>query len=131
MPLAVYFFAEKSGIKVENEERTYVAIDLKSFYASVECVERGLDPMSVDEINAAIKNDIYENAFETQKSRNIRFKGKRLAEGITAAIYYCPKCNSLDSFEAEGNTMLCKCCSYELKYKERANVYFVSPFYVI
>ncbi len=26
-------------------ERTYIAIDLKSFYASVECRERGLDPM--------------------------------------------------------------------------------------
>ena len=25
--------------------RTYIAIDLKSFYASVECVERGLDPL--------------------------------------------------------------------------------------
>jgi len=27
------------------EEKTYIAIDLKSFYASVECSERGLDPM--------------------------------------------------------------------------------------
>ena len=27
---------------------TYVAIDLKSFYASVECVERGLDPMTTN-----------------------------------------------------------------------------------
>ena len=27
------------------EERWYAAIDLKSFYASVECVERGLDPL--------------------------------------------------------------------------------------
>lgn len=27
-------------------ERTYVAIDLKSFYASVECRERGLDPLT-------------------------------------------------------------------------------------
>ncbi len=26
--------------------RTYIAIDLKSFYASVECVDRGLDPLS-------------------------------------------------------------------------------------
>ena len=26
--------------------RTYLAIDLKSFYASVECVERGLDPLT-------------------------------------------------------------------------------------
>ena len=29
-------------------ERTYLAIDLKSFYASVECVERGLDPLTTN-----------------------------------------------------------------------------------
>lgn len=28
--------------------RTYIAIDLKSFYASVECIERGLDPMTTN-----------------------------------------------------------------------------------
>lgn len=28
--------------------RTYLAIDLKSFYASVECVERGLDPLTTN-----------------------------------------------------------------------------------
>jgi len=28
--------------------RTYIAIDLKSFYASVECVERGLDPLDTN-----------------------------------------------------------------------------------
>ena len=30
------------------KERTYLAIDLKSFYASVECVERGLDPLTTN-----------------------------------------------------------------------------------
>lgn len=30
------------------KERTYIAIDLKSFYASVECMERGLDPMTTN-----------------------------------------------------------------------------------
>ena len=29
-------------------ERKYIAIDLKSFYASVECVERGLDPLTTN-----------------------------------------------------------------------------------
>ena len=29
-------------------ERAYIAIDLKSFYASVECMERGLDPMTTN-----------------------------------------------------------------------------------
>ena len=33
-------------------ERQYLCIDLKSFYASVECVERGLDPMTTDLIVA-------------------------------------------------------------------------------
>ena len=31
-----------------NSKRTYIAIDLKSFYASVECVERGLDPLDTN-----------------------------------------------------------------------------------
>ncbi len=30
------------------ENRTYITIDLKSFYASVECIERGLDPMTTN-----------------------------------------------------------------------------------
>lgn len=30
------------------KERQYLCIDLKSFYASVECVERGLDPMTTN-----------------------------------------------------------------------------------
>lgn len=38
----------KDGFEYEKWERSYVCIDLKSFYASVECVERGLDPMSTD-----------------------------------------------------------------------------------
>ena len=29
-------------------QRTYIAIDLKSFYASAECVARGLDPLTTD-----------------------------------------------------------------------------------
>ncbi len=30
------------------ENRTYLCIDLKSFYASVECIERGLDPLTTN-----------------------------------------------------------------------------------
>lgn len=29
-------------------EKCYICCDLKSFYASVECVERGLDPMTTN-----------------------------------------------------------------------------------
>lgn len=33
---------------MQRPERKYIAIDLKSFYASVECVERGLDPLTTN-----------------------------------------------------------------------------------
>ena len=35
--------------KIENaKEKIYIAIDLKSFYASVECVERGRDALTTN-----------------------------------------------------------------------------------
>ena len=37
-------------------ERTYICIDLKSFYASVECVDRGLEPLSTNLVVANEKN---------------------------------------------------------------------------
>lgn len=35
-------------------ERTYLCIDLKSYYASVECVDRGLDPMVINLVVADV-----------------------------------------------------------------------------
>ena len=37
-----------------NNQRTYIAIDLKSFYASVECVDRGLDPLTTNLVVADV-----------------------------------------------------------------------------
>ena len=47
MTLKVYSKMEIGGDR-SMKERTYVCCDLKSFYASVECVERGLDPMTTN-----------------------------------------------------------------------------------
>lgn len=43
-----------------QDSRTYIAIDLKSFYASVECNERGLDPLTT--------NLVVANASRTEKT---------------------------------------------------------------
>ena len=37
-----------------DENRRYIAIDLKSFYASVECVDRGLDPLTTNLVVADV-----------------------------------------------------------------------------
>lgn len=38
-----------------DHSRAYIAIDLKSFYASVECVERGLDPLTTHLVVADVE----------------------------------------------------------------------------
>ena len=38
----------KGGAGMMEKEHIYVAIDLKSFYASIECMERQLDPMNTN-----------------------------------------------------------------------------------
>ena len=45
---------------MKKEEHTYIAIDLKSFYASAECVDRGLDPLTT--------NLVVADASRTQKT---------------------------------------------------------------
>ena len=52
----MFYIIETStkGREYAMKERTYIAIDLKSFYASVECVERDLDPLEVNLVVADV-----------------------------------------------------------------------------
>ncbi len=43
---------ESAAVSDAKKENVYLSIDLKSFYASVECRERGLDPMKTNLIVA-------------------------------------------------------------------------------
>ena len=40
--------------RMSERQRTCIAIDLKSYYASVECMARGLDPMTTNLVVADI-----------------------------------------------------------------------------
>ena len=40
---------------MKDVQRTYIAIDLKSFYSSVECVDRNLDPLSTNLVVADVR----------------------------------------------------------------------------
>ncbi|HAU86846.1 MAG TPA: DNA repair protein [Lachnospiraceae bacterium] len=41
-------YLDENNIITSHQNRMYLCIDLKSFYASVECVERGLDPLTTN-----------------------------------------------------------------------------------
>ena len=57
------------------DKKTYIAIDLKSFYASVECVERGLDPLTT--------NLVVADASKTEKTICLAVTPSLKAHGIS------------------------------------------------
>lgn len=65
--------------------------------------------MTDDEIQQAITRDLYEDAFERQKSERIPFTGKRLAEGLENALYICPSCGATGTLAGKGDTFRCDC----------------------
>lgn len=68
-----------------------------------------LRKMTDAEIETAITNDLYENAFERQRSLMLPYRGKRLAEGLENALYICPKCGAIGKLKGKGNSFRCDC----------------------
>ena len=60
---------------MQQSGRTYIAIDLKSFYASVECMERGLDPLTT--------NLVVADASRTEKTICLAVSPSLKAHGIS------------------------------------------------
>ena len=60
---------------MQQSGRTYIAIDLKSFYASVECMERGLDPLTT--------NLVVADASRTEKTICLAVSSSLKAYGIS------------------------------------------------
>lgn len=70
---------------IADESRVYISIDLKSFYASVECVERGLDPMTTDLVVA--------DPTRTDKTICLAVSPSLKAQGVSgrARVFEIPK----------------------------------------
>ena len=60
---------------MQQSGRTYIAIDLKAFYASVECMERGLDPLTT--------NLVVADASRTEKTICLAVSPSLKAHGIS------------------------------------------------
>ena len=55
-------------------QKIYLCIDLKTFYASVECVERGLDPFNTNLVVADTSRKRYNMFSRISKNENVRGK---------------------------------------------------------
>ena len=77
-----------------------------------------LEKMSVEEINAIIRRDLHEDAYETQEKNPQKYTGERLAEGIENILYMCPHCGGFETIRSKDNRFWCEACDMEAVYDE-------------
>lgn len=74
--------------------------------------------MSIDEINAHINEDLYEDAYATQMAAPKRYKGKDLARYIENLLFICPECGQKDTITSHDNVITCTSCHSSFIYNE-------------
>ena len=108
-------------------EKTYVAIDLKSFYASVECIARGLDPLKT--------NLVVADESRTEKTICLAVSPSLKAYGIPGrarlfeVVQKVNEANAFRKMKAPGHQLTEKCTNAnDLKaHPEWAVDYLVAP----
>lgn len=74
--------------------------------------------MSIDEINAHINEDLYEDAYATQMTDPKKYKGKDLAKYIENLLFICPECSQKGTITSHDDTIECSACHSSFKYNE-------------
>lgn len=77
-----------------------------------------IQAMSIEELDAAINRDIYEDAYERQLENPKRYRGRNLAMHLENLMFICPNCGKKDTFKSEGNNVSCKLCNVTYVYDE-------------
>ncbi len=68
-----------------------------------------LKSMTDEEVYGAIVRDLHVDAYEDQKRFPVRYKGKRLAEGLESTLFMCPSCGKVAGLSTKGNFVSCSC----------------------
>lgn len=75
-----------------------------------------LAEMSIEEVNAVIKRDLYENAEQRQRDQGSLYKGKALAEGLEKLLYICPDCGNQNCLSTRKDALVCSDCGKTFVY---------------
>lgn len=107
--------------------RTYIAIDLKSFYASVECMERGLDPLTTNLVVA--DNSRTEKTICLAVSPSLKSYGIKGRPRLFEVIQKVKEVNALRLNKVPGRSFSDTSYDYnELKFSPNVSVdYIVAP----
>ena len=75
-----------------------------------------LKAMSPDQVNAAIRQDLFVDAYAVQRQEMVPFRGKTLAEHLETVLCRCPRCGGL-TLRSAGDTLSCD-CGFAVRYNE-------------
>lgn len=76
-----------------------------------------LKSMSVDQINEAIRQDLYVDAYALQREQKIRYKTKAPAEHLERVLCLCPACGQIGTLKSAGDRLSCS-CGFSVRYNE-------------
>ena len=71
---------------------------------------------SAEELYAGLIEALQFNEHKYQIENNVKFKGKRRAEGLERILYRCPKCGVEYQIETKDNNIECKACGNKVEY---------------
>lgn len=108
-------------------ERQYIAIDLKSYYASVECNERGLDPLTTNLVVADLSRT--EKTICLAVSPSLKSFGIPGRPRLFEVIQKVNEVNAARKYKAPGRTFSGKSSDYNelMKHPELELDYIVAP----
>jgi len=75
-----------------------------------------LAALSDAEVYDIINKELYFDEFEWNREKQMCFRGKRKAEHLESALFYCPQCKGLCALRSEGNEFFCKRCGARVKF---------------
>ena len=88
--------------------------------------------LSVSEMDARINAAIYNDDFEWNKTKRIKFAGNEdVAVKLEEHLYWCPKCGAELTTHGEGNTFRCTACGNGMKIDEYYDLHPLAPDCVI
>ncbi len=77
-----------------------------------------ISDLTEDEIFEKLSKGVYHNEVDYQRDEKIKINSNCKAEFINHALYVCPYCRAIDSFNAKGNCFYCKKCNYDICINE-------------
>lgn len=75
-----------------------------------------LKALRPEEINAIIRRDLYEDAYEEQRKHPVPYRGRRLAEHLETLLFICPKCGAMHRMVSRDDRFLCESCGMETRF---------------